>query len=294
MRLSRIDLLLLATLAVVVGAVAVPMLARTRRAGDPIADANDLAAIHKACTLHADAHGGEWPRPSVAMAASGTPERALDHTLDTTANTLSLLLAGRGVAAAQLVSRSERNPIVRALEYDFARVNAANQTLWDPGFKTELDKPPGEGVCHTSYAHLALCGERLSRWRSSAGAETPLVGDRGTWRGTRRGKLWAKSYTLGRHGQPEAVWAGNLTFGDGHVALLTSFTPDGVRWGCGTIAPRKDNLFDCEFNQLDCTNALLDGRAAGDAWLCIADRMEGPNDFAVDVKERLVDGTAPR
>lgn len=286
---SRVEVILLVCLAIVIVAVAWPMLARARRAGDPAADAHDLGGAFQAMVAYANGHGGLFPRPSEAATHDGS-----DPALDTSAHLYALLLADRGVAARQLISRAERNPAVEAIDYDFRQVNPAEGRLWDPGFRTELDRPPGEGVCHTSYVHLALCGDRAARWRPSSGVETVLLGDRATRRGTQEGKAWTRSYTMGRNGRPEGLWGGNLVFGDGHVELLTTFRPPGVTWTCGSIKPTKDNIFDCEFNQLDCTNAVRDGRIAGDVWLCLVDHVEGPHHLGVDVVERLEDGSMPR
>jgi hypothetical protein len=274
-------------LLVVLLAVLLPMLTRSRRAGDPVGDARDLSALHQAMVIFARSHTGALPVPARAVNSD-------DATLNTSANLFSLVLADRGITAKQLISRAERNPVVRAIEYDFAAVNAAEGRPWDPAFRTELDKPAGEGACHTSYAHLALCGERIVRWREASDDRAVLFGDRATRRGVQKGRSWSRSYTLGRHGHPDGVWAGNLVFGDGHGELVTTYRPEGVSWTCGSIKPTKDNIFDCEFNQLDCTNALRDGRVAGDVWLCLVDRIDGPHELAVDVVERLEDGTLPK
>ncbi|MBL9119386.1 MAG: hypothetical protein JNL80_05695 [Phycisphaerae bacterium] len=289
---SRVEVLLLIVLLAVIAAVAWPLLQRRRQAGDPIADAKDLTALHAAFVQHANGNGGTFPRPSETTAAPGGS--ASNRTLDTSANLYSLVLAERAVTPAMLISRAERNPVVAAADYDFGRIDAANGQAWDPGFRTDLDQLPGEGACNSSYVHLALCGERLDHWRLTTDATAPIFGDRATYRGTRSGDRWRKSFTLGRHGQPDLLWGGNLAFADGHIEFLTTFFPKSVTWACGSIKPTKDNVFDCEFDQLDCTAGLGDARTAGDFWLCMTKGLEGERNLVVDYRERLTDGSLPR
>ena len=289
---SRVEVLLLIVLLTVIAAVAWPLLQRRRQAGDPMADAKDLASLHAAFVQHANAHGGTFPRPSETTAASGSSPS--DRTLDTSANLYSLVLAERTVTPAMLISRAERNPVVEAGDYDFGQIDATKGQVWDPGFRTDLDQLPGEGVCNSSYVHLALCGERLDHWRLTADATAPIVGDRATYRGTRTGDRWRKSYTLGRHGQPDVLWGGNVVFADGHIEFLTTFYPKSVTWTCGSIKPTKDNIFNCEFDQLDCTGGWGDARTAGDFWLCMTKGFDGERNLVIDYRERLTDGSLPR
>lgn len=280
-------LLLLGLLIVIVAILWVP-LKRMRSGAYPIRDANDIAKTHQAMLQHAQsAPGGDLPWPSKVAAGSGTP----DPSLDTTANLLGLMLGERLITPEMLISRGEENPIVEPCRYDYAAVNAVTGHYWAPSVRTELDRV--DGVCNTSYAHLALCGERQRRWSSAADATVPLYGDRGTYRGVRSGDGWTKSYTVGRYDRGP-VWQGSIVFADNHAESLTSFLPAQVTWTCGTIRPTKDNIFNCEFNQTDCTGGLRDGRVAGDIWLCITQSVEGPHHLAVDVRERLNDGTLPK
>jgi hypothetical protein len=285
---SPIEVLLVLGLLIVIAAVAWPILKRLRSGGYPIADANDVVRTHEAMLQQAKSiSGGELPRPSTVAAGSGTP----DPSLDTTANLLALLIGQRSVTPAMLISRGEENPRVRVCDYDYAAVNTLLGHHWAASVRTDLESE--DGVCHTSYAHLALCGERQRRWSSLADATSPLYGDRGTYRGARLGEGWTKSFVVGRYDRGP-VWAGNIVFADHHVEGLTSFTSPQVTWSCGSIRPTKDNIFNCEFGQTDCTNGLRDSRVAGDAWLSITDRFEGDYSLAIDVRERLRDGSLPK
>jgi prepilin-type N-terminal cleavage/methylation domain-containing protein len=288
---TLVEVLLVVALLAVLAAVLWPLVMHSRRAGDPVRDATDLAALHAAFVQHSRSHGGELPRPSQYGSEVGAGG---DRPVDTTASLFSLVLAERSVTAGMLISRGELNPVVEECRYDFSQINAAEGRHWDPGFRTDLDRRPGDGVCNTSYAHLALCGERLARWRADADAVTPLLGDRGTYRGSRSGNRWRKSYTLGRHGQPAQSWGGNMVFGDGHTSFITSFFPLDLMWECGSIKPTKDNIFDCEYSQTDCTNGLRDGRAAGDVWLCLTRKAAASTTspgLLLDIPERLIDGS---
>jgi len=281
-------MIILALLAIIV-AVAWPALHRARIGGLPIKDANNIASTHKAMLVHAQSNGGELPRPSRIAARGGTPDR----TLDTTASMLSLMLAERSIEPSMLIGLGEENPVVQECDYNFAAIDPAAGRLWDPGFRTDLDAIRRKGVSHTSYAHLALCGARAAHWRNVTDSTVPLYGDRGTTRGVQSGAEWSKSYTLLRYDGSGAQWQGNLVYADNHTEASRTFYPTNVVWACGTIGSTKDNIFDCEFNQADCTDGAGDGRVGGDIWLCITQRLEGAAMLAVDVQERLTDGTLP-
>lgn len=286
--ISLLEVLLALGLLVVVVAVLWPAFQRMRTGAYPIADAGDMTRVHQALLRGAQSEGGGvLPMPSRIVGGSGPPELSAD----TTANLYSWLIGQRLIEPGSLISRGEENPLIEACEYDYSRVNSVAGAHWDPGFRTDLDR--ADGVCHTSYAHLALGGERRQRWMPVMDSTSPLLGDRGPYRGIRSGNSFLRSYTVGRYGHG-GRWQGTIVFADNHSEYLSSFYPNLAQWGCGSIQATKDNIFDCEFDQTDCTGGVRDGRVAGDCWLCITQSIDGAKGLVSDAKELLRDGSLPR
>jgi hypothetical protein len=289
---SRIDLLVILIVLAGLIALGLPILHRMRSGAWPLRDAHDIVGAHTAMLRYAQSSpDGQLPRPSRLVAGSGP----VDPTFDTTANILALLIGQQLIAPETLVSRGEANPAIEPCDdYDYAAINSVAQVYWAPSVRTDLDLV--DGVCHTSYAHLVLGGERQQRWSNAMDSTVPLFGDRGTHRGVRLGNAFTNSYPVAQYGRSE--WRGTIVFADNHAESLTTFTPKSVQWSCGSIREVADNIFHCEFDQVDCTNGSKDGRVGGDSWLAITKAFESRPSVAeplpVAVVERLRDGSLPK
>jgi hypothetical protein len=217
-----------------------------------------------------------------------------DLAQNNTANLFSSTIAGQFVHPNELLSPVESNPIVRPKQnynYDAYNPSAANPTFWDQGFLANIFRAndgQATSVCHTSYAHLAIHGERKhTRWRSSASGAQPLLGNRGTFKGATSGNNYTKSYTLLFH-VPLDQWVGNLVFGDNHVSLETDFFPQAASYQCGSLGSSPDNIF--RYQEFAACSA--GGSAGGDTWMCISIGAPNATTYA-EAPEKLTDGTNP-
>jgi hypothetical protein len=198
-------------------------------------DKLNLSQIGQVLFVAANDSNGRLPEPAFVIGArDGSP--------NTTANLFSLLVAQHSIAPKMLMSGNEYSPNVREADYDFTAYNPHSRAYWDPNFKADLKRES-----NTSFAHLPLFGQRFEKhWRRASYSSTfPLMGNRGPY----DGRHDPQSYTYGRDGS----WAGHLVFGDGHVAFVDSFTPQGVIFEQrGQVY--SDNIF-----------AIEDGESGADA-----------------------------
>ena len=127
-----------------------------------------------------------------------------------------------------LISSNESNPMVSSkgdqgansmeIPYDFTMVSPADDSYWDPLFSADIT---GEGqamgnvaggvaeVCHTSYANLALCGQRLKQSWTNGDVSTIVLSSRGPEHGFIAGDQFSKSPTLQLYG-PTQKWEGRV------------------------------------------------------------------------------------
>jgi hypothetical protein len=234
---------------------------------------------------------GALPNGASGFVPGLSPE---DLAQNNTANLFSSTIAGQFIHPNELVSPVESNPVVKVKQnYNHNAYNptASNPTFWDPTFLANifrLNDGQSTSVCHTSYAHLAIHGERKRlRWRSSAGSMQPLLGNRGTFKGATSGNNYTKSYSLLFH-PPLDQWDGNLAFGDNHVSLEHSFSPQGTTHQCGSFGETPDNIFAWQ----DFSTCSSGSSTGGDTWMCISIGAPNSTTYA-EAPEKLTDGTNP-
>ncbi len=194
-----------------------------------------------------------------------------------------------------LISSNEQNPMVAAkgdegsnpdeIPYDFAMVDIASDSYWDPLFSSDLT---GEGdtttpedfngtagvsdVCHSSYANLALCGKRKDNWKDGD-SNTVVLSSRGPELRTSTdhlGENFSNSPTLLLYGPPE-LWEGVYVSGDGSSHYATDMWFDNkeyvsrVNW-----RQFRDNSFMAEFTDYTNDDTLGNtGGACGDNFLVL-------------------------
>lgn len=210
----------------------------------------------------------------------------------------SAMIAQNYFTPETLISPVEKNPIVNAkgdteknateVGYDFSQYNVGNDSYWDPEFSGDISGSGGafgaiDGVCHTSYAHLALCGERLKRrWSAEAAEDDVMLSNRGTEMGSISGDDYVKSPTVLLHGADQQ-WEGCYVAGDASSHYTKSFWPEALTYepqdGFGL---KKDNLFNCEFPDFP-GGIFNDGGPSGDTWMVLND-MSDPS--GTDIRSR--------
>jgi hypothetical protein len=177
-----------------------------------------------------------------------------------------------------LIGPTEVNPAVRDFTtYNFDAYSPGNDDYWDADFNAKID---GDGTSlaqtsHTSYSHMALCGQRKKLWwRNTQNSGKPILSTRGTKEGfaginTDDYKL---SPTLQLHGG-EKEWDGNIVFADNRTDVTNNFFPAGVAYEPNNLLGlRKDDIFRAEFNDFDdIGGGATTGHPSGDAFqvLCL-------------------------
>ena len=296
-------LVVIAIIALLIGLL-LPALARAQQNARTIKDANSVQQIHKSfLTFAQNEPGGKLPTPGLVdrlpiALPNGTQnvpgQGQEDPTQNSTARLYSAVLAQRYFNTDILIGPTEVNPVVlEKKNYNYKAFDPPVDNYWDDTFSAALNSAPGSGECNTSYAHLALCGERKkSNWRNSMDSTKPLLGTRGTFKGSNSGNNYRLSYTLQLHGS-DKDWDGNIVYSDNHTEFLKTFYPNNVAWECGAVNLTKDNIFNYEYTQSGCTAVTGDGRGSGDTWITVHGNPAGTNALPASLDEKLSDGSAP-
>jgi prepilin-type N-terminal cleavage/methylation domain-containing protein len=303
-------LVVVAIIALLIGLL-LPALGRAQRAAKTLNDANNISQIHKGFLTWANADPkGYLPLPGLIRraavpgagpggAAAFVPGQGEEQqNQNNSANLYSAMIAKNNITPEILVSPVETNPVVRQItNYNFQSYNPAGTGdafgpfHWDANFRANIhlaNDGSANGVCHTSYAHLALIGDRKKLyWSNKASSSRPVLGNRGTFNGAISGDNYRLSYTLLFH-DPDNTWEGNICYGDNHVNLEKSVIPDTVQFECGSINLKKDNIFTFS----DFASGGCKGIQEGDTWMCIG--IGNPtNTVYVAAPEKLTTGANP-
>lgn len=233
---------------------------------------------------------------------------------DSTGHLFSAMIAQEYLDSKVVISPGERNPVVSEFgsassdayeEYDYESYDPATDVYWmgdeadpisvppgaqvlgDPNqiFRAKINRPPGAGRGHVSYAHLMLAGQRRLDWNVKASSERVLFGTRGPKNGAATGDEFQRSQTLLFFGERDA-WVGNVVRGDGRVERLEQREVDepgtaptfGFRdlvFRCGADRPRPDNIFAAEFAACGTTFSSWNMR---DGWLAMSEIVIGDAD----------------
>ncbi len=284
-----------ATVVLAIGALLLglllPALSKAQRNARSLADANSQLQIHRAMLIFAQYNKGRLPIPGLInrlpdanlgnVPGVGLEDKSLNHT----AALYSSLIAGEFFNPDLLIGPTEINEnVVEMDDYDYNAYDPANDVYWDTKFSANVHLAAGLGFeCNTSYAHMALVGERkIRKWKDSQRAGDPALGTRGTGHedDNRGGQMTGDEYTLSPtlllHGAKKQ-WVGNVVFMDNHViSNLDNFYPQ-VTWyePANGTDEEKDNIFDCEFE-----DHLEHRHASADAFLVICTSAD-PNGFWV-------------
>ncbi len=247
-------LVVIAIIALLVGLL-LPALAKAQQSAKETKDATQIKQIHQAMLSWASKDkAGRLPIPGyINRCGNFANQGTEDPSLNTTQNLYSSMIAADYFKPDLLIGPTEVNPAVIEMgkngttPYNFASYNPVSDSYWDTNFAANISATPGNGGSNVSYAHLALFGLRKdTSWRNTQDSSKPLMGTRGPKVNLDTGVVapddFNKSYTLLLIG-PKNDWWGNLCYGDNHMDLAKSFTPEGVTFECGNLGNTKDNIF---------------------------------------------------
>jgi prepilin-type N-terminal cleavage/methylation domain-containing protein len=245
-------LVVVAIIALLIGLL-LPALAKAQKNARTVKDSTQVSQVHKTFLIYANDHGGRLPLPGLINRLPSPfhqnqnvpgqgPE---DFTKNNSRSLYSSLIAQEFFNTDIVIGPTEVNPTVQEYRnYNFDSYNPSGDMYWDLNFNAHI----ANGPCHTSYAHMAMVGERKkTKWRNTQAATDPVLSTRGTRAGefSANSNEYKLSPTIQLHG-PNKEWYGNVCFNDNHVEYINHFFPSGYEPINGT-EQLKDNMFKAEF-----------------------------------------------
>ena len=195
--------------------------------------------------------------------------------------------------ATILISANENNPMVIAkgdqgsnaseVAYDYTMVDPASDTYWDTIFSGDItgegratgDEVNGgvEDACHTSYANLALCGQRVKNVWTNGDHHNIILSSRGPEISSAadiNSDNFSKSPTLELYG-PDKKWEGVYASADGSSHYAKALWFDEVMYKSKSdLVNVPDNSFQADFKDYDNEESLGNqGGASGDIWMVL-------------------------
>jgi prepilin-type N-terminal cleavage/methylation domain-containing protein len=307
-------LVVVAIIALLIGLL-LPALAKAQRNAKSLKDKAQMKQIHQSFLVWAQDNDDILPTPGLInrqrdiylgrdVSGSG-PE---DFRKNISANLYSAMIAQQFFNPDLTVGPTEQNPaITEFVDYDFSQYSPTSDVYWDGDvpsggaantFTRYNANISGDGSSfgeqsHTSYAHLAMIGNRKKiRWRNTSDQGDPMISTRGPHNGEDGSgnaggpEDFTNSFTLLLHGA-ESEWIGNIVFADNHTIVSTSFWPAEVSYepaDQGLIGLKKDNIFAAEFLDLGDNNI---GYKSGDAWMVLT-RLSPSESFIFNYEETLL------
>ncbi len=268
---TLIELLtVMAIISLLVGLL-LPALAKARAQAQLTKDQSQIKQIHTAWISFAREFDGAFPTP-------GLIDRLPDPTMgelpgrgpeDVRANTTCALFSVcimQNYFAPQLaVTPTEPSAFVLVKDdFNFDLYEPMADVYWDDSFQCKL-----RSICHVSYAHTPICGERKVReWKDSMNSKYAVLSNRGVEDGNDQpgSQDYAQSITLKLHGGREQ-WVGNVLYNDNHIEVEDSFWPDGLTY-FDPLDPQISSLPDNLFRN-QTSSAGNDSGTGFDIWLTI-------------------------
>lgn len=273
-----IELLVVIAIIVLIAAMLIPALGKAYRSALSAEDKTKARGIHSAMMLFAAGNEGQFPRPSIVT----KDYESVDHdTSDTTANLMSFMIARNYFNTAYVISPVESNPNIQDMNehaelssdgtqeyYDYESIDGRD-VFWDDAFNGDIEAATATSPANNSYAHQALCGQRIRlKWHSGAGSSDIIISNRGPRDGDVGPTGDTESFTFKFH-TSEDEWAGNIVLGDGSSRFVNSVFPEGIAYQPLNGYPLgPDNIFFTDWDDISVDTAPL-GMPSGDNWMVI-------------------------
>ncbi len=273
-----IELLVVIAIIVLIAALLIPALGKAYRSALSSEDKTKARGIHSALMLFASENEGQFPRPSVVT----QDYDSVNHdTTDTTANLMSFMIARNYFNTDHVLSPVESNPNIQDMNihaelsssdnheyYDYESIDGRD-VFWDDQFNGDVEAASATSPAHNSYAHQALCGQRIRlKWHSGAGSSDIIISNRGPRDGDVGTSGDTESFTLKFHTSDDE-WAGNIVLGDGSSRFVNTVFPDGIAYQPLNGFPLgPDNIFNTDWDDISVATAPI-GMPSGDNWMVI-------------------------
>jgi prepilin-type N-terminal cleavage/methylation domain-containing protein len=266
-------LVVMAIIALLIGLL-LPALAKARAQAKLIKDGSQIRGVHQSWLIFAREFEGVFPVPGkiqrqeVNLPAGGTaimPGRGDEDKLLNTHDALYSACIMQNYFSPELcVGPTEPSGMVFVMDtFNWELYNPIDNIYWDDEFSSDL-----RNGANFSYAQMPMGGKRRNvEWRESLNEKFAIVGNRGVKNGSLEEDDYLNSITIETHGGRKQ-WLGNLVFNDNHVAVESTFTPEGLNYRQGGLT-EFDNLFK---NDMGSNQATYDGT---DSWLAIVSRVIG-------------------
>ncbi len=182
-----------------------------------------------------------------------------------------------------VIAKGDQGSNAEEEAYDYTMVDPATDTYWDPMFSGDITGEgdaiwsKGEigviGACHTSYANLALCGQRIKNIWTNGDHHNIILSSRGPKIAVKEdisNENFFKSPTLELYG-PAKKWEGVYASADGSSHYSKSLWFDEVMYKSKSdLVNVPDNSFQADFADYDNDESLGNpGGASGDIWMVL-------------------------
>lgn len=275
---TLVELLVVIAIIVLLVSILVPFLGKAMRTARTTQDKSHIKGIHGAMLLYATSNEGKFPRPSTI-----TDEADPDVTLDTTGNLMSVMIGRNYFNTNTVISPVETNPLIQDINqdnlvYDYDGIDGET-VFWDDQFEGDIESATASSPAHNSYAHQALCGQRVRlKWHSGASTSDIILSNRGAEDGKIGTDSDTESFTLKFHGDFD-TWSGVIVTGDGSTRMVHSFIPEEIVYQPFNGTPvGPDNIFFPDWNDVDVDTAPS-GMPSGDNWMVICREVIDENEI---------------
>ncbi|MEM7228704.1 MAG: prepilin-type N-terminal cleavage/methylation domain-containing protein [Planctomycetota bacterium] len=284
---TLVELLVVIAIIALLISLLLPALAKARQNARSLKDKVQQKQIHQAMLTFANDNRERLPTPGLIdrlpdpnfnnQDVSGSGPQ--DYTQNTTENLYSAMIALEFFQPELVIGASEVSPLIKEYtEYNFDAYEPASDDYWDEDFEADIDGSDS-GVSHTSFAHMALCGQRRKIfWKSTAPSGKVMLATRGTKDGVFSGSgedadEYNRSPVLQLHG-PEKEWQGNVCFADNRVEVAKNFVPNGSNYEpIDQLGLQRDNIFNSEWMDFADQDGGT-GNGSGDNWTIFARTAE--------------------
>ncbi len=293
---TLIELLVVVAIIVLLSAMLIPALGKAFATAKSSEDKTRLKGIHAALVLDATGNEGRLPLPSDVGKEHPELDPALYDFTNTTANLMSMMIARNYFKTDFLISPVETNNYVHDIDgedlvYRYDDIDG-NTVFWDDNFSADVSAASASNPAHNSYAHQALCGERVRlKWHTESSSSDIILSNRGPESSVDAdGSLIfdSESNSLKFHGENK-VWKGGIVSGDGSVKIAQSYLPEGIAYQpLNGSALGPDNIFLKDWADVQVSFPLPPdslGLFSGDNWMVVSTVNE-------TLPSRVIDFTA--